>query len=761
MELIYKTTQVETELKNALEKEEFRLYYQPKVNLSTGKIEGMEALIRWEHPEKGLIPPAEFISFAEDSGLIFPMGEWVLRTACLQNKNWMKAGFSPMVMSVNLSVRQLYQPNIIDMVCGILEETKLAPEYLEIEITESAMVDKKRVIEVIRGLRRLGVQISIDDFGKGYSSLQYLNEFQIDNIKIDQTFIRNCTTNTNNSTIVKMFIEIAQRLNMKVIAEGIETKEELIFLQQNSCNYGQGYLFSRPLPPDELIQFFDKIEQLTPQEGISKNLYNQGSMNEGLESNHQELRDSMSQQQGMTFKFIKKNDKFIHTVCEGKLLYRLGHTSEQVIGKELKDFLPIDIAKEKTKLYHKAWQGEENIMYEGEQNGIHYYASLSPIKKNGQVQAVIGTCVNISEQKRIARAVEEQNFKYEVITDNMLDLVGMLDKNGKVLYASSSHEKILGFPSNKFVGDSILELIHAEDIRTIEKQFHLMLESKLPCQVELRYKRAEGGWVDIEAKISPVCNKDGEIEYFIAVGREISERRRVEERMIKSEKLSVVGHLASSIAHEIINPLTSIKGFVQLLQNEVNNSLYLDTTLDEIRKIEEIIQEFIEFTKPSISSVEKINITSLLLEVYKLLPSHSNLQSIEIRQEYALDVPEIFCNKNHMKQVFIHILNNAVEAMPNGGIIKINVQRCDDNYIKFSFIDQGYGISKERIKKIGEPFYSINEKGTGLGLMICHKIVQEYGGTIEIKSEINKGTTIDVILPIKYPLAMGISDNLI
>ena len=256
MVLTDKSLEVETELRMALERNEFRLYYQPKVNLATGKIEGVEALIRWEHPEKGLIPPINFISIAEETGLIIPMGEWVLRTACLQNRKWINVGLSPIVMSVNLSVRQLYQPNLVDVVRQILKETKLAPEYLELEITESMMMDKDQALDAIKGLRQLGVQISLDDFGTGYSSLHYLHEFPIDKIKIDQCFIRNCTSDLNNATIVKMIIAMAHHLKIKVVAEGIETKDELIFLQQNSCNHGQGYLFSRPLPPEELIQSF-------------------------------------------------------------------------------------------------------------------------------------------------------------------------------------------------------------------------------------------------------------------------------------------------------------------------------------------------------------------------------------------------------------------------------------------------------------------------------------------------------------------------
>ena len=412
MLLTDKSLEVETELRVALERNEFRLYYQPKVDLETGKIDGVEALIRWEHPEKGLISPINFISITEKTGLIIPMGEWVLRTACLQNREWINAGLSPIVMSVNLSVRQLYQPNIVDVVRQVLIETELSPEYLELEITESMLMDKDQALDAIRGLRQLGVQISLDDFGTGYSSLHYLHEFKIDKIKIDQSFIRNCTSDLNNATIVKMIIAMAHHLKIKVVAEGIETRDELIFLQQNSCHHGQGYLFSRPLPPEELIQFFHPIEKIVPQKGISQEIYSQKMMQEELKTTRQELRDVMRQQQGMTFKVIKEDGRFIHTLCDGKLLYQMGLSPEEVVGKELKEFLPVNTAEEKSEYLRRAWEGEEDITYNEELNDIHYFASLSPIRKGGQVVGVIGSCVDITEQKQIEEALKEKNSSF-------------------------------------------------------------------------------------------------------------------------------------------------------------------------------------------------------------------------------------------------------------------------------------------------------------------------------------------------------------
>jgi PAS domain S-box-containing protein len=532
MKTTFELLQLE-ELMKALENEEFQLYYQPKVHLATGKILGVEALIRWIHPKKGMIQPSEFIPLTEKTGFIIPLGEWVLRTACTQIRHWQKQGLPPMVMAVNLSVCQLYQQNLVDMVQQVLKETNLAPELLELEITEGIMMDKDQALPIIKELKCLGVQISLDDFGTGYSALHYLTEFPISKIKIDRSFVFNCPSGVQDATIVKTMINMARDLQIDVIAEGIENQEQLIFLQQNFCEQGQGYLFSMPLSPEEFISYFQEIEQIVYQEGIPPEIYKQKWMKEVLENARQELKDTVSQQHGMIFKFVKKNGQFIHTLCDGKLMYRMGLTPEQAIGKELKDFLPKMMAEEKIKYYQRAWEGEENITYEGELNGIFYFASLSPIRKNGQINGVIGSCVDITEQKKTEETLRMSNFKYNLITENMHDLIVMLDKNGTILYASPSHEKILGIPAKEYEGSSAFDLVHLEDVSYIEEQISSSVTSKTPCQVEFRHKYAQEGWIYIEAKIAPVFNENEKVEYFIAVGRNITSRKKTEEAMRK------------------------------------------------------------------------------------------------------------------------------------------------------------------------------------------------------------------------------------
>jgi len=240
---------LEAKLRQAERNGELRAYYQPQVAAQTEDIIGMEALIRWEHPELGMISPGFFIPLAEETGLIMPIGEWILRTACADTKRWHVRFGHPLRISVNLSALQLRQTNLVELVRSVLTETALEPEYLELEVTESINVKTiPNLIETLQGLRDLGCSIAIDDFGTGQSSLDYIRRFPADRIKIDQVFVRNIGVDPDDEAIVRATINMAQSLNRGVIAEGVEYEEHLEFLRENGCEELQGYLFSRPLP---------------------------------------------------------------------------------------------------------------------------------------------------------------------------------------------------------------------------------------------------------------------------------------------------------------------------------------------------------------------------------------------------------------------------------------------------------------------------------------------------------------------------------
>ncbi|MFD2628211.1 sensor domain-containing protein [Oceanobacillus kapialis] len=243
---------MESDLRKALQKEQFELHYQPQKNLITGEIVGMEALLRWNHPEKGYIPPLDFISLAERTGLIIDIGDWVMYEACRQNKLWQGGGYDPVIVSVNLSAKQFHQKDLVSKIQHILNETGLEPKYLELEITESmAMTNEKYILNTLQQLRELGVLVSIDDFGTGYSSLRYLSVFPVTKLKIDKTFMDD--NQIQNKAIVKSIIHMSHSLNMKVIAEGVETEEQIAFLKEENCDEMQGYFLSKPLPPGKLV----------------------------------------------------------------------------------------------------------------------------------------------------------------------------------------------------------------------------------------------------------------------------------------------------------------------------------------------------------------------------------------------------------------------------------------------------------------------------------------------------------------------------
>jgi EAL domain-containing protein (putative c-di-GMP-specific phosphodiesterase class I) len=246
--------ELENDLRQALDRDELRLHYQPLVDLATDRIVGFEALVRWQHPTRGLVPPLAFVPLAEETGLILPIGAWVLETACRQARRWSEEyPESPLVMSVNLSARQFNQPSLVDEVRATLAATGLAPERLELEITESVLLDEgEENSTTLRALRDLGVRLVLDDFGTGYSSLSYLRRLPLDTIKIDRSFVDGIDEDNSNLPIVRAVIALAHGLGIEVVAEGIETEGQLEVLRDLVCDRGQGYYFARPQPPDAL-----------------------------------------------------------------------------------------------------------------------------------------------------------------------------------------------------------------------------------------------------------------------------------------------------------------------------------------------------------------------------------------------------------------------------------------------------------------------------------------------------------------------------
>ncbi|WP_100407013.1 EAL domain-containing protein [Bacillus solitudinis] len=497
---------VEMELHRALERDELTLYYQPKIDLKTGKIVGIEALLRWIHPMWGVIAPNEFIPIAEETGLIIPIGEWALYTACKQNKLWQANGFTN-VVSVNLSVRQFTQLDLVHSITKILEETGLEPQLLELEITESMTANIEHTITTLNALKKIGVKISVDDFGTGYSSLNYLKQFPIDTIKIDQSFVRELINNASDEMIVKMIISMAHNLNLKVIAEGIETKEQLDFLQQHLCNEGQGYFFSKPKPANELEVLL--ISHVAKDFGITQ------LEQEGLRS-------------------------------------------------------------EKTSF----WDKEKKDSY------------------------------------------------------------------------------------------------------------------------------------------------------------------------LKSEKFKVISEVAACFAHEIRNPITSIKGFIQLFEQGSIKGDYFNHIYSSLNSIEKYIQEILAISNPGPLQQKRVNIKCLIDNVKEQIDVKDlKRNNIDIHQVIEPDLPLISCDSAQLKKVILHLVTNSIEAIAGRGLVCIHV-KIEHSNLLIKVTDNGIGMSKERLTHLGTPFFCTKEKGTGLGLMLCQQIIWQHKGLLHIKSKENKGTIVEVRLPL-------------
>jgi EAL domain-containing protein (putative c-di-GMP-specific phosphodiesterase class I) len=251
---------LETSLRMALGRNEFFLVYQPQINIVSGNIIGFEALIRWRHPELGLIPPDRFIKIAENSGLIMPIGEWVLNTACAQARKWQDEGFPSVPVAVNVSAVQFLRDGFCELIKKVLAENGLAPRFLELELTESLLLkDAAATLSVLQKLKEMGLELAIDDFGTGYSSLSYLRQFPISKLKIDRSFIKNVSVSADDAAIAVAIISMAKGLNLKVIAEGVEDESQMSFLREHQCDEIQGYYFSKPLMVDQIAELVGKV----------------------------------------------------------------------------------------------------------------------------------------------------------------------------------------------------------------------------------------------------------------------------------------------------------------------------------------------------------------------------------------------------------------------------------------------------------------------------------------------------------------------
>ncbi|MFJ5761560.1 ATP-binding protein [Neobacillus sp. NPDC093182] len=346
------------------------------------------------------------------------------------------------------------------------------------------------------------------------------------------------------------------------------------------------------------------------------------------------------------------------------------------------------------------------------------------------------------------KMVEESESKYRLIAENTSDLIMVMDKGHNLTYFSPSHEIVLGYQANELEAVKICRFIHPDDVELFKKTIDGMFENKELKSIEFSLNHKQGQWIEFESRCVPVEGENGEVEHIVIISRDISERKKAEEILLQSEKLSIVGELAAGVAHEIRNPLTTIKGFIQLYKWENGADEINDLLLSELGRIETITSEMLTLGKPQAIQLHRTNLRELVENTLELLSPQAHMGNIEF-QLYVEESPFfIIGEKNQLKQVFLNVLKNAIEAMPEGGNIRINLQKGEDGQCVLSFQDEGCGIPEEILPRLGEPFYSLKEKGTGLGLMICNKIIKQHHGSITYQSKAKQGTLVEIKLPL-------------
>ncbi|URM32262.1 PAS domain S-box protein [Cytobacillus firmus] len=437
-----------------------------------------------------------------------------------------------------------------------------------------------------------------------------------------------------------------------------------------------------------------------------------------------------------------------------------GWTEREVIGRLL-PIIPEFLVDQCFEMFKEIVESghvfsSETVRQRKDGSLIDVFDFISPIvNAKGQVSAFVCILRDISERKKMEEALKESEKRLRTLINAMPDVILFKDGEGRWLEANDYSLKSFQFQNIPYQGKTDSELAAYNE--AIKKTLEFCEESDRRAWENRRNTRAEevlplaNGESSIFDVIKvPIFYPDGKRKGLVIIGRDITDLKRTEELLRKSEKLAVVGQLATGIAHEIRNPLTSIKGFLSLFRSspDKKNEEFLDIMLSEINRIECITNQFMAVAKPQAISIQFQDLNDLLEQVSVVILPEATMNNIQIRIETEPDIPFVPCDVNQLKQVFINIIKNAIEAMPMGGEIFIKITKSDDHQVHIRFIDQGCGIPQERIPYLGEPFYSLKEKGTGLGLMICYKIIKEHQGRILIESEINKGTTIDIILPI-------------
>lgn len=428
-----------------------------------------------------------------------------------------------------------------------------------------------------------------------------------------------------------------------------------------------------------------------------------------------------------------------------------GWTTAELVGKKF-PIIPDHLLEETKAIFDRVHAGEtvsDYVTTRKRKDGtfLKVNLTLSPVRdEQGTIIGKASITRDVTEYYNILDELKRMNELYALITNNMSDIVSVADFNGNLLYFSPSHERFSGI--SELESDKKYQYIHPDDRLRVKRALEQLKEQFVPVTFEYRMLHVSGDFHWLEATAVPAEDEDG--KKMIITSRDISRRKEAEEMLRNTEKMLVLGDLAAGIAHEIRNPLTTLRGFLQLIrETEAPQTEYVDLMFSEVDRINSIVIELLLLAKPQIANYTVIDLIRVLKDVLRLLKSEALMKQVVFESRWNVQNAFVFGEANHLKQVFINIIKNGIEAMSDGGVIAVRLEKsqCNMKCYNIHFEDQGCGIDEEEITKIGTPFYTSKEKGTGLGIMVSKKILKDHDGDMAITSELGIGTTVTVTLP--------------
>jgi len=445
----------------------------------------------------------------------------------------------------------------------------------------------------------------------------------------------------------------------------------------------------------------------------------------------------------MENRFIRVNDMYTKI---------FGYTETELVGRSFEEFDQSDLAIEVIKAVKQGEFFHDLVTQCLHKDGIllDIAVSFSPLRNSArEIIASIGIYRDITKHLNIERELKQTRELYRLITENTTDMIKLYTKDKKIIYASPSHEKWLGTSTNELIGQEVYSLILPEDKEFLDQIYEKLMRTGEPQLFQIKMRTSDNSFIDTEITISPIYNEKNEIESYVTVARDITDRIKNDEALRNLDRLSIIGQLAAGVAHEIRNPLTSLKGFSKLLKSTIDKQKqddYLSIIMNELDRIDMIVNEFMSLAKPQAIQFNRESLFAILESTVNILHPQALLHNVQIINHFLTDDIDLLGNRNQLKQVFVNFLKNAIEAMPSGGQVHIDVQKVEGNQVLIRITDEGTGIDNHLMDYLGTPFYTTKDKGIGLGLTVSNKIIQEHNGTMKIESELGRGTTITVEL---------------